>query len=163
MNAGAQIANGTILYFLHADSFPPMDFDLHILESVERNRDLAGCFRMKFDHNHWILNILGWLTRFNSPLCRGGDQSLFITKKLFVELQGFNERYIINEDNNFIKKLYARKEFSVLPYTLYSSARLFVRKGVWTALYHHFRIHLMNWQGASPESLYAYYKKNVAS
>ena len=30
MNKGAQVASGDILYFLHADSFPPKNFDKYI-------------------------------------------------------------------------------------------------------------------------------------
>ena len=32
MNAGAKIATGTILYFLHADSFPPNRYDALIIQ-----------------------------------------------------------------------------------------------------------------------------------
>jgi hypothetical protein len=34
--------------------------------------------------------------------CRGGDQSLFITKELFKELKGFDENFVIYEDNEII-------------------------------------------------------------
>ena len=35
MNAGAKNAKGNILYFLHADSFPPKHFDQLIINEVE--------------------------------------------------------------------------------------------------------------------------------
>ena len=53
MNAGAAIAQGAILYFLHADSFPPEHYDQHIYNEVGK-LNLAGCFRMRFDSNHWL-------------------------------------------------------------------------------------------------------------
>jgi glycosyltransferase involved in cell wall biosynthesis len=56
LNAGAKVATGSILYFLHCDSFPPNNFDLLILDEVQKS-NLAGCFRMKFDFNHPVLII----------------------------------------------------------------------------------------------------------
>ena len=85
MNAGASVAKGEILYFLHADSFPPEGYDQYIIDEVAKGND-AGCFRMRFDSNHWWLRLASWLTQFSWRACRGGDQSQFITKKLFEEL-----------------------------------------------------------------------------
>ena len=87
MNAGANHSKSTILYFLHADSYPPQNFDNLIISEIEKQQ-LAGCFKMRFDSNHWWLAIVGWGTRFNWKICRGGDQSLFITKALFNEIGG---------------------------------------------------------------------------
>ena len=36
MNLGAKSATGNILYFLHADSFPPKHFDQYIVAEVEK-------------------------------------------------------------------------------------------------------------------------------
>ena len=56
MNLGAKHANGDILYFLHADSFPPKHFDNFIINEVEKGNQ-AGCFKMKFDSDHWWLKL----------------------------------------------------------------------------------------------------------
>ena len=89
MNTAAAQAKGTILYFLHADSLPPKEFDAHILKAVG-NQFKSGCFRMKFDSPHWGLKIAGWLTQLNWKSCRGGDQSLFIEKNLFEQVGGYD-------------------------------------------------------------------------
>ena len=160
MNHGARCANGQILYFLHADSLPPEDFDMHILTAITKNQS-AGCFRMRFDSSHWWLQLAGWFTRFNWPWCRGGDQSLFIKRKVFEEIGGFDEKYVIYEDNILISKLYIRNSFTVLPYTLTTSARRYQEKGVWKLQYHFWMIHLKKRLGQGPEDLYAYYLKYV--
>ncbi|MDG1501491.1 MAG: glycosyltransferase, partial [Ulvibacter sp.] len=74
MNAGANHSKSTILYFLHADSYPPQNFDSLIISEIEKQQ-LAGCFKMRFDTNHWWLALVSWGTRFNWKICRGGDQS----------------------------------------------------------------------------------------
>ena len=104
MNYGAKNATGNILYFLHADSFPPKYFDKLIISEVNKGH-LAGCFRMQFDSNHWWLRLASWLTQFSWRVCRGGDQSQFITKKLFEDIGGYNDDYIIYEDNILILSL----------------------------------------------------------
>jgi hypothetical protein len=70
---------------------------------------------MKFDYRHPVLMISQWFTRFNHISCRGGDQSLFITNELFKELKGFDENFVIYEDNEIISRLYAKKQFVVIP------------------------------------------------
>jgi len=162
MNLGNQKATGTILYFLHADSFPPNGFDQLIINEVKKG-NLAGCFKMKFNHHHWWLRLASWLTKFKWRACRGGDQSQYITKELFKEIGGFNEHYMIYEDNILINELYKRNQFKVIQKSIVTSARLYERKGIWTLQYHFFTIYLKRWMGASAEDIYNYYKKHIAS
>ncbi|WP_417855692.1 TIGR04283 family arsenosugar biosynthesis glycosyltransferase [Xanthomarina gelatinilytica] len=161
MNLGAKTAQGNILYFLHADSFPPKNFDQYIINEV-KNDHLAGCFRMQFNHKHWWLRLASWLTQFHWRACRGGDQSQFITKKLFQEIGGYNERYIIYEDNILINQLYKRKQFKVINKKLKTSARRYETHGIWKLQYHFWAIYVKKWFGASPDELYKYYKKHIA-
>lgn len=160
MNAGASVATGEILYFLHADTFPPKGYDTLIKETVKAGKN-AGCFRMKFDSHHWWLRLAGWFTKFNWKICRGGDQSLFITKSVFEEIGGYDENYLIYEDNVLINKLYRQKSFSVLPGTVTTSARRYLEKGIWKLQYHFWVIHTKHFWGASPVKLHEYYEKYI--
>ncbi|MDN3724829.1 TIGR04283 family arsenosugar biosynthesis glycosyltransferase [Aequorivita sp. SDUM287046] len=160
MNAGARKASGEILYFLHADSFPPKNFDFFIISEVNKGNP-AGCFRMKFDSNHWWLRLAGWLTQFTWRACRGGDQSQFITKNLFEEIGGFDEDYAIYEDNILINELYSRKKFVVIQQCLITSARLYRQNGIWNLQYHFWTIYIKRWLGADAESLKKYYSKHI--
>lgn len=160
MNTGSKIATGSILYFLHADSFPPKDFDQHIINEIE-NGHFAGCFRLQFDHSHWWLRLASWLTQFNWRACRGGDQSQFITKELFKDIGGFDENYIVYEDNILINELYKRKQFKVINKKLITSARRYEKHGIWKLQYHFWTIYIKKWFGASAEELYSYHKKNI--
>ncbi|PKA82534.1 rSAM/selenodomain-associated transferase 2 [Ulvibacter sp. MAR_2010_11] len=161
MNTGARHASGSILYFLHADSFPPKHFDKHIVEKVKKG-DTTGCFRMKFDTKHPLLQISQWFTRFNLKVCRGGDQSLFITKELFQSLGGFNETYTIYEDCEFINRLYSTTRFTVIPEYITTSSRKYRERGTWALQFHFMMIHLKNRMGASPEALYSYYLNHIS-
>jgi len=160
MNAGAKMARGAILYFLHCDSFPPKNFDLLIQNEVDRGNK-AGCFKMQFDYGHPVLRISQWFTRFNHLSCRGGDQSLFITKDLFEEINGFNAQLIIYEDNEIISRLYQQKQFTVIQKSIITSARRYRKNGVWRLQYHFFMIHIKYRLGHSPESMLQYYRKKI--
>lgn len=160
MNAGAGIADGKILYFLHADSFPPKNFDLLIQKEIEKG-NLAGCFRMQFDSKHPFLRLMAWFTKFNHRSCRGGDQSLFVTKKLFDEIGGYDESFLIYEDNDFTNKLYRKNQFTVIQKKLTTSARRYQKNGVWRLHYHFSVIHLKKRLGASAASLFRYYEKHI--
>lgn len=160
MNTGSSFATGDILYFLHADSFPPLNYDTHIINEVKKGNN-AGCFRLQFDSNHWWLKIASWLTQFSWRACRGGDQSQFITKALFEDIGGFDETYTIYEDNILINELYKRNEFVVINKKIKTSARLYKKHGVWKIQYHFLAIYLKRWNGATAVELYEYYKKYI--
>lgn len=160
LNHGARNSNGAILYFLHADSFPPPNFDKAILDEVQKG-NRAGCFRMEFESSHWWLRLTGWLTKFCWKACRGGDQSQFIAKGLFDDIGGYNEDYIIYEDNILINELFKRKEFIVINQKLKTSARRYEKHGVWKLQYHFLRIYALQFFGASASDLLAYYKSHI--
>ncbi len=161
MNAGAKEAQGDILYFLHADTFPPKDFDKSILQAITKDYQ-AGCFQMRFDSDSLFLRFFAWFSRINLKVCRGGDQSLFITNKLFTALGGFNEDYQIYEDNEFIGRLYDHTQFKILPKHVKTSARRYDKHGKLKLQYHFGVIHLKNSLGAGPEQLYQYYLQHIS-
>ena len=160
MNMGANAACNSILYFLHIDSVPPVGFDEVIVAAVKK-KNRAGCFKMKFDAEHWALKLAGYFTRFNHPFCRGGDQSLFIEKKLFDQMGGFNEDYPICEDNEFTYRLYRNVKFKVLDHELITSARRFKKNGIIRLQFLHSLIHFFRFLGVSPKHLHRYYKRFV--
>lgn len=162
MNTGADQASGDILYFLHADSFPPRQFDTLIQSEIEQG-NTAGCFRLKFDDPHPLLKFSQWFTRFNFKFCRGGDQSLFITTEAFKRLNGYNETYTIYEDCEFINRIYDAEGFSIIKDYITTSARKYGQYGTWKLQYHFTIIHLKKWTGASPQQLTEYYARYIVS
>lgn len=160
MNAGAEAARGDILYFLHADSFPPPGYDRLILDAQSPG-PTAGCFRLRFDRPNLVLAAFAWCTRWNWPICRGGDQSLFIPAAWFRTLGGYNTSYRIYEDNEFTGRIYRRYPFRVLPHTVHTSARKYAQIGVLRLQYHFGVIHLLRYTGAGPQRLYRYYQAHI--
>ncbi len=122
MNFGSTLAKGEILYFVHADTIIHPDFCKDILQTFENGYDL-GCYRTKFDTPHFLLKTLAFFTRFQFIWCRGGDQTLFIRKKDFINLGSFREEFIIMEDYEFIQRANKMLKFKIIPKNVIVSAR----------------------------------------
>lgn len=129
MNAGADAARGEILYFLHADTLPPEGFDRLILDSVSGGRP-AGSFRLSFRPSHPLLDAYAWFTRFDVNAFRFGDQSLYVTKKLFARSGGFREDHMVMEDNEMVRRLKGMAPFALLDRAVITSSRKYRRNGV---------------------------------
>ncbi len=122
MNFGVTKAKGDILYFIHADSFPPVNFVSDIIKAVNEGFDF-GRYRSKYDSSNFMLKINAWFTRFNWFICYGGDQTLFITRKLFNSSGGFKNELLIMEEYEFAERLMKLGRYKIFSNTTLISAR----------------------------------------
>lgn len=129
MNAGAAQATGSVLYFLHADSYPPPSFYPDIMQAVSQGC-AAGCYRLRFDDRHWALRFFEWFTRFDFTWFRFGDQSLFVQRWAFEAVGGYDEQMLVLEDQDIVKRLSRRGTFRVCRKAVTTSARKFRANGV---------------------------------
>jgi rSAM/selenodomain-associated transferase 2 len=160
MNTGAKLTSGTVLYFLHADTTPPPSFRDDILSAIGRGAE-AGCFQMTFDDDDWLMQLYGWFTQFPLPVCRGGDQSLFITRKLFERIGGFDERLQIMEDIEIIERIQRHTTFHILDSTVVTSARKYRDNGTVRLQAIFGTIHLMYALGFSQEDIQKFYRDSI--
>lgn len=160
MNFGVSIATGDILYFLHADSYPPATFVQDIEESI-KNEFSSGCYRLFFDDSHPLLKCYAWFTKFDVDFFRFGDQSLFIKKELFEELEGFDEKLIVMEDQMFVKKIKKKVRFEILDGEVTTSARKYRRVGIIKLQLVFSAILILFYLGISQESLVKLYKRAI--
>ena len=119
MNYGASYATGQILYFVHADTFPPINFANDIVKAIENGYSF-GRYRTKFDSSKKILLFNAWFTRFDLFICYGGDQTLFVDRQLFELIGGFNASMRIMEDYDIV----IRAKSTGARYKIFSGAAL---------------------------------------
>lgn len=160
LNKGASVAKGEILYFLHADSIAPKAFTSQILDAYHRGA-VSGCFRLKFDHNHWFLKANCWFTRFNVNAVRFGDQSLFVTKKIFLKTGGFREDLLLMEDQEIIHRIKKHGRFKVMNDVVITSARKYLDNGVYRMQAIFCRIWAMYYLGYPQEEMLRVYKRLI--
>lgn len=157
MNAGAQIAKGDILLFLHADTKIPPNALLHIRESLESGTKEAGIFRLRFDQNSALLRFYSYCTRYKQPRLCFGDRALFVKRTVFNELQGFKPIPIF-EDLDLAIRLSKRGRFLYLNEYVTTAARRFEQKGPLKQQLLNTFLWLRYTFGTSPFKLAKYYK-----
>jgi len=160
MNEGAEYATGEILYFLHADTIPPINFDKHIASAVSAGAG-AGCFQLTFSSDHRLLRFYGWCTRFRSTLLRFGDQSLFVKSGCFWEIGGFDERLAVMEDQQIVGNLKKVTSFALLDEVVKTSARKYEKNGVIRLQFIFGVIVILYYSGAKQDTLVHLYKSLI--
>ncbi|HVE61637.1 MAG TPA: TIGR04283 family arsenosugar biosynthesis glycosyltransferase [Chitinophagaceae bacterium] len=158
MNYAASMAKGDILYFVHADTFPPQNFVPDILNALAKGYDL-GRYKTKFLSDKTILRINEWFTRFDFFICMGGDQTLFIKKTFFIKLGGFKEDMQLMEEFEFCAR--ARKEgrYKIMNGCAIISARKYEKNSWLQVQKANYKVVQLYKTGASQELLVETYKR----
>jgi len=160
MNYGASFAKAGVLYFLHADSFPPAGYADKISHQVKKGYGI-GCFRLQFDTAHWFLKANAWFTRFNYNAFRFGDQSLFVLKDIFIKAGGFNEKLVVMEDQEIIHRLKKYGKFKVMSHAIITSSRKYTQNGIYKMQGIFFLIYFMYQIGMPQSKLTSLYRRLI--
>lgn len=125
MAAGAELARGDVLWFLHADTLaPPMATDL--IEAEMRNeRIIGGNFGVGFSGDSLAARFLTWLhPKTHGPKLSFGDSAIFVRRNVYLEVGGFRP-YPLFEDLDLVKRLLKKGRFVRLPARVTTSSRRF--------------------------------------
>jgi hypothetical protein len=160
MNAGAALAGGAILIFLHADTRLPERFEEQVRQTLARPRVIAGAFRLKIDGNQkglrTIERVADWRSRFlQMPY---GDQALFLRRDTFWELGAFPPIPIM-EDFEFIRRLKRQGRIASAPGYVRTSPRRWLQVGVAKTWLINQAIIAAYFMGAPPERLVTWYQR----
>ena len=99
LNAGAEVAIGSMLLFLHADTLLP-DNALRSLAQLEADTDMQwGGFHQQFSGNTWALRSISKIHNWRCQLTGVfyGDQAMFVRRQLFEFLGGFPDVTILED------------------------------------------------------------------
>lgn len=103
MNLGAKMASGDILVFLHADVKPPESFVEDIKDCIKKGNDF-GFFAYRFYPSSYMLDFNAGFTGRKGLFAGGGDQIHFIIRSLFIDMGGYDEKFTIMEDFDFVRR-----------------------------------------------------------
>jgi rSAM/selenodomain-associated transferase 2 len=130
MNAGAHVAQGHWLLFLHADSRLPEGW----LDAVRRAADdpavAGGWFRLQIGADQWQARVIEQLAALRVALfgLAYGDQGLFVRREVFTRMGGYRILPLM-EDVDFVRRL-AREGTLFRPaLAITTSARRWERDG----------------------------------
>jgi rSAM/selenodomain-associated transferase 2 len=156
MNHGAEEAKGEILLFLHADTILPPGGLKMIEATVVRGGIVAGAFSLRFDCQHPLLRLYARFSQINHVLFTYGDQGLFMTRRVFERVGGF-EGIPLMEDIEIQQKLRKLGPFIKINRPVITSARRFLSKGIIRQELLNIGLVLLYFAGVSPHMLKRYY------
>ncbi|WP_372844620.1 TIGR04283 family arsenosugar biosynthesis glycosyltransferase [Psychrobacter sp.] len=158
MNAGAKLATGDVLLFLHADTQLPNHAIADITLAV---RQAAwGRFDVRLDSPAWMLKVVSQMISWRSRLSgiATGDQAIFIKKPLFDQLGGYPKQPLM-EDIELCKHLKAIGKPACLQSKVITSARRWQQYGTWRTIGLMWHLRFDYWRGVSADNLKQRYYK----
>ncbi|MFO1446911.1 MAG: TIGR04283 family arsenosugar biosynthesis glycosyltransferase [Opitutaceae bacterium] len=124
MNAGARIASGQVLWFVHVDCETPSQAANAITRVVADQGFVGGCFRVCIPDSKPIYRVhdswAHWIGKVLRVRC--GDHGIFCTRSAFDRVGGYRDVPLM-EDVEFVRALHRLGRFEWLPERLLLSKR----------------------------------------
>ena len=156
MNQGVRVAKGDILLFLHSDTLL-MPGGLAMIETLLAQTGIvAGSFSLRFDHQSPFLRLYARFSRINHILFTYGDQGLFMTRRIFEQVDGFPELPLM-EDVEIQESLRKIGRFVKIRHPVVTSARRFLSNGIIRQQLLNTGLVLLYHAGVSPARLKRFY------
>ena len=158
MNAGAAMATGDILLFLHADTRLPKNYAQLINNTLMQPNAIAGAFELAIDSPEKSLRLIEALVKLRSHFWSlpYGDQALFMKRSTFNNLGGFPNLAIM-EDFALVKQLKNHGKIAIAPAAVTTSSRRWDKLGVWRTTLINQLIIIGYYFGISPDKLRKFY------
>jgi rSAM/selenodomain-associated transferase 2 len=163
MNAGAGVARGDVLLFLHADTVLPADADRLVLEGLaasgrSSSSRIWGRFDVRIEGRHPLFPLIAATMNLRSRATgiATGDQAMFVDKRAFAAIGGFPDIALM-EDIVLSRRLKRLSRPLCLRARALTSGRRWEKHGVVRTILTMWRLRLAFFLGAQPDKLAASY------
>lgn len=130
MNAGARVATGDVLLFLHGDSRLALGALAQMQKTLDNPRVAGGTFTLIFDVDNAWLRFNACCSNIDWLIFRYGDQGIFVRRAVFEALGGYAEIPLM-EDIDLLRRLPRHgRRVLIRNYPVTTSARRFVERGI---------------------------------
>ncbi len=161
MNAGAKIATGDILLFLHADTRLPPGFDTLVRTKLTQPNTVAGAFALQIDAKLWSLRLIEMGVNWRSHWLQMpyGDQAIFLKSAIFHKIGRFPDLPMM-EDFELMRRLRRIGRITIIPVPVLTSGRRWLQKGVFkTTIINQIAI-IAYLLGVSPKQIVRWYRRH---
>ncbi len=131
MNAGAAVARGDVLLFMHADTLVPPEYPEHIRGVLAQPGVVAGAFKLHIDAPNRLLRLIEWFVNLRSRWLSlpYGDQGLFMRADTFRSLGGYADMPAM-EDYELVRRLAKLGRVRLAGASVKTSARRWLGQGI---------------------------------
>ncbi|MDZ4337917.1 MAG: TIGR04283 family arsenosugar biosynthesis glycosyltransferase [Pseudomonas sp.] len=159
MNAGAAVACGEYLWFVHADTRVSVE-SLESLQGALKERPLWGRFDVRLSGPGLAFRVIGAMINLRSRLSgiASGDQGIFVARQHFEAMGGYAQMPLM-EDLQLCRRLKALAWPRCLRPPLSTSSRRWEQHGIWRTVVLMWCLRLAYYCGASPEKLARQYRR----
>jgi rSAM/selenodomain-associated transferase 2 len=160
MNAGALVAKGEILIFLHADTELPLHALKKIDSLTDRREYVGGAFDLGIKSDKLIFRVIEILSSLRSRLNRipFGDQAIFIRKEYFDRIGGYKEIPLM-EDVELMRRIKrSENKIWIFDDRVMTSPRRWEKEGVFYCTLRDWTLQALYFLGLSPDKLSRFYK-----
>ncbi|MCU0842339.1 MAG: TIGR04283 family arsenosugar biosynthesis glycosyltransferase [Thiobacillaceae bacterium] len=156
MNAGAALAAGDLLLFLHADTRLPEG--AAALVATALGTRTWGRFDVRIAGRPWLLRGVAWMMNRRSRLTgiATGDQALFVRRAVFTAVGGFPDQPLM-EDIELSRRLKRRGPPACQRERVVTSGRRWEEQGLWRTILLMWRLRFDYWRGVPVQRLAARY------
>lgn len=154
MNAGAAVARGAVLIFLHADTHLPAEADRLAARALGEPGAVWGRFDIRIAGRHPVLPVVAALMNLRSRLTgiATGDQAMFVRRETFAQVGGFPDIALM-EDIALSRTLRRIARPVCRHERVTTSGRRWEARGVWRTILLMWRLRLGYYFGAAPSDL----------
>jgi rSAM/selenodomain-associated transferase 2 len=160
MNAGAKMASGKILLFLHCDTRLPENGLNAVKKHMKKFSVKAGAFDLSIDGTGFSYRILEKAASFRSRITRipYGDQAIFIRKDYFFHIGQYKNIPIMEDVELMVRIKKYKGKLKILNLNTSTSPRRWEKEGKIYCTLRNWTILTLFFMGTSPEKLAAIYK-----
>ncbi len=162
MNAGASVARGEILIFLHADTELPIHALRKIGAFIGQTKYVGGAFDLGIKSDKAIFKVIATIASLRSRLNRIplGDQAIFIRKEYFNQIGGYKEIPLM-EDMELLRRIKKSGDrIQIFHDRVMTSPRRWEREGVIYCTLRNWTLQTLYFLGVSPHKLIKFYKRD---
>jgi rSAM/selenodomain-associated transferase 2 len=158
MNAGARVATGHALLFLHADTTLPSGAQTAILDALRDPMVVGGRFDVRFDNPRPVFKLIATMMNIRSRLSgiSTGDQGIFVRRDTYGAMGGYAAIPLM-EDIEFSRRLKRQGRLACLRLRVTTSARKWEREGALHTIVLMWTLRLLYAVGIRPARLHRWY------